>query len=204
MSSQKDLLSEHTYDGIQEYDNPLPGWWTWLFVLTGVFSVVYWVYFHSGVDGRGVHAEYDRRVAQVMLERFGEIGVLQPTEEQLLTAMYAPEFEKYLKVGESTFKTNCVQCHGVAGEGGVGPNMTDNHYKVVRELTDFVRVIENGAANGAMPPWKSRFSHPNITILTAAYVAKLRGTNVPGGKAPEPEAVELPPWPQDVPQSKGS
>jgi cytochrome c oxidase cbb3-type subunit III len=200
LSSQKDLLSDHAYDGIQEYDNPLPGWWKWLFVLTCIFSVVYWVYFHSGVDGRGIHAEYDRHVAQVMLERFGDIGVLEATEEQLLAAMYDPEFDKYLKVGESTFKTNCVQCHGVAGEGGVGPNMTDDHYKTIKELTDIVRVIENGAANGAMPPWKTRFSHPNVTILTAAYVAKMRGTNVAGGKSPE--GTVIPPWPKYVPQPK--
>ncbi len=194
MSTQNELLSDHAYDGIQEYDNPLPGWWKWLFVLTCVFAALYWVYFHSGVDGRGIHAEYDRHLGEVMVQRFGEIGVLEPNEQTILKAMYDPAFEKYRKVGEATYKTNCVQCHGIAGEGGVGPNMTDNYYKSIKGLEDIVSVIQNGAANGAMPPWKNRFSHPNIAILTAAYIASLRGTNVAGGKAAE--GTEISPWPK--------
>ncbi len=41
-------LTDHAYDGIQEFDNPLPGWWKWMFVATIVFSVFYAMYFHIG------------------------------------------------------------------------------------------------------------------------------------------------------------
>ena len=35
-----DQLLDHEYDGIQEYDNPCPGWWHAIFLLTVLFSVV--------------------------------------------------------------------------------------------------------------------------------------------------------------------
>ncbi|MBI5611205.1 MAG: cytochrome C, partial [Deltaproteobacteria bacterium] len=45
MADRDDRLLEHNYDGIQEYDNPLPGWWTALFWLTIVFAAGYWGYY---------------------------------------------------------------------------------------------------------------------------------------------------------------
>ena len=90
------------------------------------------------------------------------------------------------------FQTHCASCHGKNGGGLVGVNLTDDHYKHVTTIEDIARVIENGAGGGAMPAWKNRLSHVNQVVLTAAYVASLRGTNVAGGKAPE--GTEIPPW----------
>ncbi len=39
--AEDEVIRGHKYDGIREYDNPMPGWWVWTFVLTVVFSVVY-------------------------------------------------------------------------------------------------------------------------------------------------------------------
>src|SRR5690606_34878248 len=42
---EKEIMSNHEYDGIKELDNDLPSWWKWGFILTIVFSVVYlWRY----------------------------------------------------------------------------------------------------------------------------------------------------------------
>ena len=41
MSEQASKPMDHLYDGIQEYDNPLPGWWTWIFVGSIFFSLRY-------------------------------------------------------------------------------------------------------------------------------------------------------------------
>lgn len=46
MSAEEDKLMDHDYDGIQEYDNPMPRWWLGLFYITIVFSIVYFPYFH--------------------------------------------------------------------------------------------------------------------------------------------------------------
>ena len=46
MSKAFDKLLDHDYDGIKEYDNPLPGWWKWLWILTILFSFVYFPFYH--------------------------------------------------------------------------------------------------------------------------------------------------------------
>lgn len=57
MSHDEEKIMGHEYDGIQEYDNPTPGWWVWTFVATFVFSVGYLVYYHAG-PGLSVEEEY--------------------------------------------------------------------------------------------------------------------------------------------------
>ena len=87
----------------------------------------------------------------------------------------------------------CAQCHGPDASGLTGPNMTDDHYKNIKKITDIPQVIANGAANAAMPAWKNQL-HPNEIVLTAAYIASLRGKNLPGPRGPEGDPI--PPWPE--------
>lgn len=185
-----DRLSDHSYDGIQEFDNPLPGWWKWLFALTTVFAVPYWAWFHTNTPGRSIPEQYDTEMARIFELRFSEIGELKPDRQTLVKYVKEP---KWLKVGEVTFKANCVSCHGLNGEGISGPNLTDDVFKNVQTIEDLVRVIDQGAANGAMPAWGKRLSHQNLIVLTAAYVASLRGKNEPGRT---PEGNPIPAWPQ--------
>jgi len=189
MSAPVDELTGHEYDGIEEYDNPLPGWWSALFALTTVFAVFYVIYVHLGEEGKDIHTAYDEQAAEVMEIRFGELGTLTADRETLLKYKDDP---KWLPAGKAAFQTHCVSCHGKNGEGLVGVNLTDEHYKNITTIEDIVRVIENGAAGGAMPAWKNRITNVNQLVLTAAYVASLRGTNAAGGKAPE--GKEIPPW----------
>ncbi len=186
---KQDVLLHHSYDGIQEYDNPLPGWWSALFFATFVFSIFYIMYYHSGVEGRTIHDEYSKDASAVFEQRFAQIGELSPDRETLLKYMNDPQWRM---VGESVFKANCVSCHGPGGRGGVGPNLTDDFWKHVRTIEDIPRIISDGAANGAMPAWRNRLSHANQIVLTAAYVASLRNGGASGGAPPYGE--EIPPW----------
>ena len=190
LDEQSEVLLDHSYDGIQEYDNPLPGWWSWLFIVSCVFAALYWMYFEWGIEGRTIHDAYDREAAQIFELRFQEIGQLEPNKETILKYM---NDEKWLSVGKVVYKTNCVSCHGPQGEGVVGPNLTDDTWKNVVKIEDIARVIENGAANGSMPAWRNRLSHINQIVLTAAYVASMRGQNLPGR---QPEGNVIPPWPE--------
>ncbi len=188
---ENNALTDHAYDGIQEFDNPLPGWWKWMFVGSIVFSVFYAMYFHIGAPGRSVSDQYDTALAANTRLQFAEIGDLEPTAENIMR--YANQ-KSWLSVGQTVFKTNCISCHGRDGEGKVGPNLTDQVYKNVRKVEDIARVIIQGAGNGAMPAWANRL-HPNEVVLVSAYVASLRGAQT-AGEGKGPEGNEIPAWPE--------
>jgi len=182
-----DSLTGHCYDGIEEYDNPLPGWWKFLFWVSIIYSPFYFFYFHAG-ENRSIHAQYEQESDEVFKTRFAQIGILKPDRETILEYK---DKKDWLVVGKSVYTANCVGCHGAAGEGKVGPNLTDDYWKYVNSVEDIATVIAVGAGNGAMPAWQNRLSHPNQIVLTAAYVASLRDNPVEGKAA---EGREIPAW----------
>ncbi len=186
---EEDKLSDHCYDGIQEYDNPTPFWWDLLFVGSVLFAPFYALWFHAPSMGRTHAAHYDVELAENMRLQFGEIGELTADESTILKYMKDP---KWLTVGQATFATNCVSCHGTAGEGISGPNLTDDYYLNVKQITDIAKVIQNGAKAGAMPAWANRL-HPNEIVLAASYVASMRGENLSSSRPPEGNQID--PWP---------
>ena len=191
-----DPLTGHDYDGIQEYDNPLPGWWKWLFIASILFTPPYFFFYHNGAEGRSVSDQYDRALAANLQLQFAEIGELTMDRENVVKFLYK---DSWLQVGKIVFKSNCVSCHRKDGGGLVGPNLCDQEYKNVKDIGDILRVIEKGANAGAMPAWKNRLS-TNEMVLVASYVASMRGTEVVDGKAPEGRAI--PPWPEKPPEEE--
>lgn len=185
---ENEKLTDHTYDGIQEYDNPLPGWWKFLFWFFILIAPIYYLYFHCGIEGRSIHDQYNNHMASIYELKFAEIGELTADRETLLK--YTKESD-WLAVGKVIYQTNCTSCHGADGGGLVGPNLTDNFWKHTTNIEGIAKIIEEGAANGAMPAWKNRLTHPNQIVLTAAYVASLRENPVDGKG---PEGKEIAPW----------
>ncbi|QDT09552.1 cbb3-type cytochrome c oxidase N-terminal domain-containing protein [Planctomycetes bacterium K23_9] len=188
--------TDHAYDGIEEYDNPLPGWWKWLFIATIVFAPFYWVYYHGGAEGRSVEDQFGIALAENTRLQFAEIGDLQPDTATVAKFMGK---DSWVKVGKSVFRANCISCHGREGEGKVGPNLTDDSYKNVKTLGDIAKVINNGAGNGAMPKWSHRL-HVNEVVMVSAFVASLRGTNAEGGRPPEGNKIAA--WPEPPPEEE--
>ncbi len=184
-----DPLTGHSYDGIEEFDNPMPGWWKNLFILCILFAPPYWAFYHGGASGRALHEAYDIAYAQNMQLQFGEIGDLTATGDNVLKFMGKPSWVAF---GKSVFKANCISCHAVDGGGLVGPNLCDEHYKNIKTMDDFIRVMQNGANSGAMPAWKNRLS-TNEIVMVSAYVASLRGSEPASPKPPLGNVI--PPWP---------
>jgi len=193
--ANRDTLQEHEFDGIREYDNPTPGWWYLIFFATFVFAVWYFLFYHLSTISTPVAVEYQESMADDMKNRFAEIGDLKPDAATILRFMKDPE---WLQVGASVFKMQCISCHGAEGQGQVGPNLTDDHYKNITKVEDIAQVVANGAANGAMPAWKTRL-HPNEVVLVASFVASLRGKNLPGPRGAEGQVI--PPWPESPAQT---
>ena len=194
MPHQPSPLIGQAFDGIQEYDNPLPGWWKWLFVATIAFSVVYFPYYHFGAPGRSVEDSYTIAMGENLRLQFADLGELKPDETTLVRMMHD---KSWVKVGQAVYRTNCASCHGVDGGGIVGPNLADDNYKNIREIGDILKVVQNGAAAGAMPAWQNRLL-PNEQILVSSYVASLRGSTP--AKPRGPEGNPIPPWPPAPPE----
>ncbi len=187
--SQADELLDHEYDGIREYDNPTPGWWHLIFIGSVVFAVVHFAFFEFSPLSWTPESKHEQAQLRQIKKQFGELGTLEPTAETIYQRM---SDQKWMEYAASVFQTNCISCHGAKGEGLIGPNLTDDAYKNVANLTDIAKVINEGAANGAMPAWENRL-HPNQVVLLSSYVARMRGTNVTGRG---PEGQEIEPWTQ--------
>jgi len=186
-------LTGHAFDGIQEYDNPTPGWWWALFLLSIIFSFFYIAY-STGEFGSNPYWEHHLARRRYFDKLFGQLGTLEPTEDTMLSLMNDP---KWKVVGAGIFAQNCGQCHGTDGTGINGPNLTDDNYIHVKQLSDIFSTITDGVVPKGMPTWATRLNQ-NQRVIVAAYVASLRtpGTH---GKAPEPEAKPIPPWPPAPP-----
>ncbi|MEM6507581.1 MAG: cbb3-type cytochrome c oxidase N-terminal domain-containing protein [Planctomycetota bacterium] len=182
-------LTGHNYDGIQEYDNPTPSWWTWVFIASVFFAACYMFLNIVAMGDLSPNAEYERAAVANLKKKFGEIGELQPNAETIVRYMNEPE---WLQLGEGVYKANCVTCHGLNAEGNSGPNLTDEAFIHIGSIEDIATVIIDGAKAGAMPAWGNRL-HPNEVVLVSSYVATLRGTNATGGKVAEGETID--PWP---------
>lgn len=182
----------HAFDGIEEYDNPMPGWWKAIFWLTVAFSVPYFFYYEIGV-GEGVDAAYQRDLGEFYEAQAAKLGDLKPDEATIVALSHDPKMQL---AGQALFRSNCAVCHGAGGGGGTGPNLTDDHYINVKTAPDLYRIIDEGQVGRGMPAWGSRFSQAQLVVL-AAYVAGLRGTDAPGGKEAQGEVI--PPWPDVVP-----
>jgi len=189
MSVDRGRLMDHSYDGIQEYDNPTPAWWHMIFIATILFSVVYLIHYEFDPHTPTIQERHAAAEVAELKRLFADVGQLEPDEATLVTLV---DEEKWSRVGSGIFAGNCASCHGSKGEGLVGPNLTDEFYKNVKTVTDVHTVIVEGAANGAMPAWQNRL-HPNEAVLVASYVVSLRGQNL-AGRAPEGERIE--PWPE--------
>lgn len=182
---QSQIIAGHEYDGIQEYDNPTPGWWIWLFIATFIFAIFYYAYYELGT-GPTIISLYEE--AKASESQFGD---LQEDAASLVSYM---ENEKMMSYAKSAYATYCITCHGPNGEGtAVGPNMTDNHYKNVKSIEEIPDVIRNGANNNLMPAWRTALDDNQIIVMSA-YMASLRGKNLTGPRPAEGE--EIPPWPK--------
>ena len=168
----------HVWDGdLQEFHNPLPRWWMWLFYITVVFSVVYLILY----PGLGT--------------QFG--GLLNWTssgqhqaEVKAAEQRYGPLFASYLKMdlpavaadergrqmGARIFQNNCAQCHGSDGRGSRGfPNLTDAEWQWGGSPEAIRTTIVEGRT-AAMPPMAAAVGGAEDVADVAHYVLSLSGS----------------------------
>jgi cytochrome c oxidase cbb3-type subunit 3 len=182
--SDEPLLLAHDADGIREFDNPMPFWWSAIFWGTFVYAVLYVGYYMIGV-GPGVKRDYQDELSAFYQEQAAKLGDLKPTVETMRSLANDP---KMMQAAAGVFRANCVTCHGANGGGGTGPNLCDDSYLNVKQVTDIFKVLQNGVVAKGMPAWSPRFGEAQL-VLMSAYVAHLRGTSPAAPKAPQGNQV---------------
>jgi cytochrome c oxidase cbb3-type subunit III len=179
----KDRLLDEEHDGIQEYDNPTPRWWVWLFVATFVFAVLYWFNVPGFGVGRGRIANYEADVAKAgRLEAARTPAPPPAMSDAALVALVADQTR--MEKGAALYAANCTPCHRADGGGVVGPNLTDDHWIHGGKPSQILRTITAGVPDKGMPPWGQTLKPGDPPLLTA-WVIHLHGTNPKDPKAPQ-------------------
>ena len=193
----------HTFDGIQELNNPLPKWWTGLFWFTIIIAVIYSFAFptftanynglldwtsseqsvmnpeESAELAKTSHSQYQREMNDADA-KYGEVFKNLAYDESGAykdLALIAEDREA-IKVGQRLFLQNCAQCHGSDARGSKGfPNLTDNDWLYGGEPEMIKKTIMDGR-NGVMAAWKDILGGDQGVKEVASYVLQLSGRRV--------------------------
>ncbi len=169
----------HTWDGdLEEYNNPLPRWWLWLFYGTMAFSIVYMVLFPGLGSWKGTlgwtqegqwqqQVEQAERAAAPLFERFSAMSIAELRSDA-----------DAMRVARNLYANNCATCHGSDARGAVGfPNLADDNWQWGGTEDAVYTSIAQGRL-GAMPPWGEMLGQRGVEEVVA-YVLTLSGQSAP-------------------------
>jgi cytochrome c oxidase cbb3-type subunit 3 len=177
----------HRYDDIEEHDNRLPRWW--LFTLYGAiaFSALYWFGEQKVRAFRTPREAYDVTMREERMAQARSGGGKAPSPEAL--SGLARDAEVVAR-GRTLFASTCAACHGPEGGGGIGPNLTDEHWLHGGKPENIYACVHDGVPAKGMPSWGPQLGGEKVATL-AAFVLSIKNTHVPGGKAPQGERETL-------------
>ncbi|TIC78465.1 cytochrome-c oxidase, cbb3-type subunit III [Crenobacter intestini] len=170
----EDTTGHRWDDDLEEYNNPLPRWWMWMFYLTIAFGIGYLVLYPGLGNFKGVR-------------NWSSVGQYKEEVEQA-QAKYEPLYAKYKsmdvkavaadpqaqEMGKRLFQTYCIQCHGSDARGAKGfPNLTDNDWLWGGQIDTIHTTIAAGR-HGQMPAWGAAFGEEKVKD-TANFVMSLSG-----------------------------
>ncbi len=184
VKDQPELHGSNQWDGLHEYDNPLPKWWSNLFVITVVFAFGYLALFPGlavlpGMLGWSTKELYRQEIATAKAET-------DPLFNAYLNQDVATvsQDKGALQIGGRLFQTYCVQCHGSDMRGSRGfPNLVDADWLYPSTPDGIKTTIMDGRVGG-MPAFAQQWSGDQLKNVTQ-YVLSL------SGRATSPSAAKL-------------
>lgn len=187
VNQESEIMLDHDYDGIRELDNSLPPWWIAMFYITIIMGSSYMAYYHYydyGLSSAELYA-LDMENAEKAKLRFLEKQANTIDESNIAALVDLAS----LSSGKSIFLNNCAVCHGQLGEGGVGPNLTDNYSLHGADIKSVFTTIKYGVPEKGMIAWKAQL-RPLAIHEVSSYLLTLQGTTPPNPKAPQGHLIE--------------
>ena len=185
----------HSWDGIEEYNNPLPKWWVWIFYICIIWGIGYTIAYPAwpGIKGatEGVLGWSTRANVQADIDAVDASNA--PMNDKLaaveLTAIAGDaELNGYaVSAGSAVFKTWCAQCHGSGAAGAVGyPNLLDNDWLWGGDIENIYLTINHGIRNeedsdarySEMPAFGQDYLEAEQIDAVVNYVMSLSGDPV--------------------------
>lgn len=179
IDQEETIMLDHDYDGIKELDNNLPPWWKYGFYLTIVVAVIYLFNYHIAGTSPLQKEEYTNSVKKAEAEIAEFMKNSANNVDETTVKMLTETSE--LAAGKDLFVASCAACHGRLGEGGVGPNLTDEYWMHGGSVKDIFKTIKYGWPDKGMKSWKEDFSPMQIAQMTS-FIRTLKGTNPPKPK----------------------
>lgn len=181
---EKEVMTDHEYDGIKELDNNLPPWWLYGFYLTIVFSVVYMLHYHVLGTGPSSAQEYEAELVAAEEAKAAYLAEMGEVIDEN-TVVRISDVERLAKA-EVAFIEKCAPCHQASGAGSVGPNLTDEYWIHGGSINDIFRTIKYGVPEKGMIPWQGILTPEEMQAI-ASWIMDLQGTNPEGGLPPQGE-----------------
>jgi cytochrome c oxidase cbb3-type subunit 3 len=184
-----DLLLDHEYDGIKEYDNPMPRWWLYGFYASIAYALLYVLRTPGTGGNESVLAEY-RADSAAAAAVFAQQDAQKPRlgDAELVALAADP---RVVHEGSEVFAKMCASCHRADGGGMIGPNLADSTWIHVSAAHEIVRLVAEGVPAKGMPAWQAVLK-PDEVNQVSAYVLSLQGSGPVNGKAPQGTLVALP------------
>lgn len=186
LEEEGEIILDHNYDGIKELDNNLPPWWLYGFYISIIFAAVYLLRYHV-FNGENQFDELETELADARIA----IDTYKKTAKNLVDINTVSKLTEAadLASGKTIFETNCVACHMADGGGGIGPNLTDNHWILGGDIKSIFKTVSEGGRSGkGMIAWKQQLK-PIEMAQVASYVLNFQGTTPANPKAPEGDIV---------------
>jgi len=182
-------VTGHTWDdNLQEYNNPMPRWWLWLFYGTIVFTAVYLAVYPGlgsfrGMFGWSQEGQYEKEVDRAE-DTYGPIFA-NYAKQDIEALAKDPEA---LQVGQRLYVTYCAQCHGSDAGGARGfPNLTDTAWNW-GGTPDAIKTSILQGRMGVMPPFGPALGEEGVDNVTN-YVLSLSGRESDATKAAAGKAL---------------
>lgn len=160
----------------------MPPWLQYIFVVTVAAAVIYLFVFHVYHFGKLPLEEYAAELKQaevqkaMMLKTAG--SSIDESSAKLLTDASS------LASGKAIYITRCSPCHGQLGEGGVGPNFTDEYWLHGGSISDVFKTVKYGVPAKGMVSWTGILKAEEMETVSS-YILSMQGSNPPNQKAPQ-------------------